>query len=201
MRLHPSTEAPVEIRVFMRRTILSVCTLISAVAAGLILWTSCRNGTAAVSELPPPGTDQRPPGSPPELPRLNVDLPAGPTNPPVRVLSQGDDLQDALESAKPGDVIALAPGAIFSGPFKLPAKSGNGWITIRTRVADGLFPRPGTRVDPSQTLLMPIIESGSEPAIAAEAGAHHYRFIGIQIRPQSGAFFRNLITLGTNETS
>jgi hypothetical protein len=48
---------------------------------------------------------------------------------------------------------------------------------------------------------MPIIESSSGPAISASAGAHHYRFIGIEIRPAAGAFLHNLIELGTSENS
>jgi hypothetical protein len=48
---------------------------------------------------------------------------------------------------------------------------------------------------------MPIIESSSDSAISAAAGAHHYRFIGIQIRPRAGFFLHNLITLGLSEDS
>src|SRR5262249_14542466 len=48
----------------------------------------------------------------------------------------GGDLQAALDWAAPGDVIALAPGAAFTGPFTLPKKSGNGWIVVRTATRD-----------------------------------------------------------------
>jgi hypothetical protein len=185
----------------MKRTMFGNCALIFLVATGLNLWPSCRGQGGEVSELPPPGTEQRPPGSPPELPRLSVEFPSGPMPVPVRVLSAGDDLQDALDDAKPGDVIALHPGAIFKGSFRLPKKPGSDWITIRTSVADGTFPPPGTRIDRSHARLMPIIESSSGPAITAAAGAHHYRFVGIEIRPRSGTFLHNLILLGSNETS
>ena len=117
----------------------------------------------------------------------------------MRVLSEGDDLEEALEDAKPGDVIALAPGAVFKGPFKLPNKTGSEWVTIRTNASDGVFPKRGTRVDPSYARLMPVIESETDSAITGEPGAHHYRFIGIEFRPHPGTYLGNVITLGTDE--
>lgn len=183
------------------RSVLSLCVFVCTVGASLDLSISCRGETDRVRELPPPEAGDRAPGSPPELPRLAVEMPAGSTSAPVRVLGEGEDLQSALETAKPGDVIALKPGVTFKGPVTLPEKDGNQWITIRTAVADGIFPRPGTRVDPSSAPLMPVIESSSGSAITAASGAHHYRFIGIQIRPQPGAFLYNLIALGADETS
>lgn len=140
-------------------------------------------------------------GNAPELPRVRVDFPASVASSPARVLEAGDNLQDALDKAKPGEVIALKPGTIFKGPLTLPNKSGEGWITIRTAAADAVFPAPGVRVDPSNAPLMPIIESSSDPVIATDAGAHHYRFIGIEIRPRTGAFLHNLIALGMEEGS
>ncbi|HEV8657053.1 MAG TPA: hypothetical protein VGS96_00365 [Thermoanaerobaculia bacterium] len=119
----------------------------------------------------------------------------------MRVLSERDHLQDALEDAKPGDVIALAPGAVFKGPIKLPNKPGSEWITIRTNAAEDAFPKRGTRVDPSYARLMPIIESDTDSAITADPGAHHYRFIGIEFRPKPGTYLGNVITLGTDERS
>ena len=41
----------------------------------------------------------------------------------------GASLQAALDSARPGDVITLDAGAEYRGPFRLPRKDGNGWIT------------------------------------------------------------------------
>ncbi len=170
------------------------------ISTGLILWPSCRGGAAAVSELPSPMSDDRPPGYAPELPRLSVELPKKMAA-PTRVLETGEDLQDAIDKAKPGDVIALTPRATFKGPITLPNKQGSDWITIRTRIADGVFPSPGTRVNPSHASLMPIIESGAESAIIAASGAHHYRLVGIEVRPKAGVFLHNLIALGTDETS
>lgn len=151
------------------------------------------------AELPPPGADRRAAGSAPELPRLHVDLPANAMT-PTRVLHAGDDLQSAIKDARPGDVIALQPGAVFKR-ITLLNKQGDGWITIQTAASDSVFPRAGTRVDPTKAPLMPIIESKSDPVIGTDEGAHHYRFIGIQIRPAAGEFVHNLIELGSGENS
>jgi hypothetical protein len=175
-------------------------TLVVLLASSLNFLTACRNGTAGVTELPPP--EQRPAGSPAELPRVAVETPPRQTVAPTRVLTAGDDLQSALNDAKAGDVIALEPGATFSGAFRLPNKPGKGWITIRTRTPDGVFPQPGTRVNPSHARMMPVIQSDSEQsAITASPGAHHYEFIGIEFRPKAGVFLYNVILLGSKETN
>jgi hypothetical protein len=161
---------------------------------------TCRAGNAADADLPPPENDQRRAGGPPELPRISVELPSGAESAPNRVLRAGDNLQDAIDDAKPGDVIALEPGAVFE-PVTLPRKEGSGWITIRTRIADGALPRAGNRVNPTHAHLMPTIEATADPAIAAAPGAHHFRFIGIEMRPQPGVFTRDLVLLGTNSLS
>src|SRR5438128_9064798 len=168
---------------------------------GLALLPSCQGGTAAVAALPNPVDDDRPPGSPPELPRISVELPSRLPGAPTRILSAADDLQRALDDAKPGDVIALQPGVIFNGPFVLPKKDGSDWITICTHAPDSSFPRPGTRVNPSVATSMPVIESDHDSAITTQAGAHHYRFIGIEVRPHPGVFLFNLISLGNDESS
>jgi hypothetical protein len=153
---------------------------------------------AGTTELPGPSAFARPPGSPPELPRVRVDMPTGAPAGAVRMVAAGEDLQAVVDAARPGDVLALPPGATF-GPLRLPRKTGDEWITIRTSVPDGTFPAPGTRVDPSHAPLMPIIEAASGSAIAADPGAHHFRLVGIEVRPRAGAFLYDLVELGKNE--
>jgi len=187
----------------MSRGLLGGGALVVALAGvGLHLWPrACLFAFGAgTPELPPPAAYSLPPGSPPELPRARVEMPPAVPTGNVRVLHAGDDLQAAVDAAQPGDLLALDPGAGF-GPIRLPRKAGNDWITIRTNVPDGTFPPPGTRVDPVQAALMPKIEAGSGSAITAAPGAHHYRFIGIEVRPQPGAFLYNLVELGARETS
>ena len=39
------------------------------------------------------------------------------------------------------------------------------------------------------------------PVIAAAPGAHHYRFVGVEIAPRDGVFLKNLIELGIGASS
>ena len=138
----------------------------------------------------------------PEPPRVFLDTTlVAPTGTTIAV-SSGGDLQAALNAAQPGDVITLQAGATFTGPFTLPNKTGTGWITVRTSAPDTSLPAPGTRVNPSYATVMPKIVVGGDPAIGAAAGAHHFRFIGLEIKPLSGAMNFRLVELGTGgETS
>ncbi len=63
----------------------------------------------------------------------------------------GGDLQTALNDAKPGDTILLEAGATFTGNFVLPAKSGNGYVTIRSSAPDAALPPSNARITPSCT--------------------------------------------------
>ena len=63
---------------------------------------------------------------------------------------------------QPGDVITLAAGATFTGPFTLPDKSGSAWITVRTSAPGGL-PPAGTRVPEAATLSAALPGSGERP--------------------------------------
>lgn len=107
-------------------------------------------------------------------------------------VAAGGDLQAALEAAQPGDVIELQAGAVYTGPFVLPKKptaanSSARWILIRSAAPPGALPPEGTRVDPSHAVHMATLEGASDPIVTAAAGASHYRFEGIRIRPaQSG---------------
>src|SRR2546428_12268003 len=94
----------------------------------------------------------------------------------------GGDFQAALNQAMPGDVIILEAGATFTGTFVLPAKSGEGWIVVRTSACDGDLPQsPGHRIAPSFAAFLPkLVAPDSQPAIRAASGAHHFWFLGIE---------------------
>lgn len=117
-----------------------------------------------------------------ELPRLTVDTHYVEPHGRVLQVPADGDFQAALDDAEPGDVIELAAGAVYTGHFVLPKKGGDDWVVIRSSEADRL-PPPGQPVDPSMAPLMPKLEGDAAPVIAAAPGAHHYRFIGIEIRP------------------
>ncbi len=136
----------------------------------------------------------------PERPRTRVDTaPVSPTGRTIRVPA-GGDLQAAINDAKAGDAIALEPGATYTGPFRLPRKDGDGWIVIAPRTERGL-PPPGQRVTPSHAPAMSkLVASSGDAVIEADAGAHHYRLVGLEIAPADGVFLRALVHVGTNET-
>ncbi len=133
-----------------------------------------------------------------ELPRAQVDV-AYPalTGRTIRVAA-ADDFQAALEAARPGDEITLAAGATFTGPFTLPAKTGTGWIVVRSNESGRLT--KGKRVRPEDAAFMPKLESRWGAVISAESGSHHFRFVGMEIRPAQNAFLTNVVLLGSRET-
>ena len=136
----------------------------------------------------------------PALPRVYIDSTyVSPTGKTIAVAA-GGNFQAALVAARPGDVITLAAGATYRGPFTLPKKPGAGWITVRTSGPDSSLP-PGTRVTPAHAALMPKLVAASGSVITTAAGAHHYRFIGMEVSPAPGVFLYNLITLASPDGS
>jgi hypothetical protein len=132
----------------------------------------------------------------PELPREFLDTRMSSTPSTGRILrvTAGGDLQAALDTAKLGDQVVLAAGAIFTGNFVLPTTTagiaGN-WITVRT---EGQVPAEGTRMTPTQaaSLQLPKILSATVlPAIRTAPGASHWRIVGIEVTTTS--------TLSTNQ--
>jgi len=117
----------------------------------------------------------------------------------IAVPSSGD-FQKALDNAHPGDVITLEPGAVYKGPFTLPKKSGSGWIVIRTAGDRGIA-QPGTRIDPGQAGGLARLVAGSGSVVKTAPGAHHYRLVGLEIKPTDGTFLYNLVEIGSAETS
>ena len=117
------------------------------------------------------------------------------------LVKAGDNLQAALDGARPGDTIMLEAGATFRGTFRLPKKAGAEFITLRSSAQDAQLPQPGQRLDPSRyATLLPKIVSGSNnsPAILATPGAHHFRFIAVEFGPTPGGQ-GNIVQLGTGE--
>ena len=90
-----------------------------------------------------------------------------------------DSLQAALDSAQYGDVIVLQAGTAYKGSFVLPLKNGTGEIVIQSSRASEL--PEGKRVSPAQSALFAKLQTGDvEPVLKTAAGAHHYRFVGIE---------------------
>jgi PKD repeat protein len=102
-------------------------------------------------------------------------------------VADGDDLQQALNAAQPGDVILLAQGAEFVGNFVLPEKTGDGWITIRTSTPDTVLPPPGVRILPAYAPLLARLRSPTldTAALRTAPRAHHWdiRYVEFAANP------------------
>ena len=122
----------------------------------------------------------------PELPRTLLDTTyTAPTGNTIQVAA-GGNFQAALNAANSGDSIVLQAGATFVGNFTLPNKTGSAWIVVRSSAAASL-PAPGNRINPSYSSAMPkLITPNAAPVISTSAGAHHFRFIGVEFGVASG---------------
>ena len=149
---------------------------------------------------------------------ISASLPAPSAAATLRVCANGctyQDLQAALNTAQPGDVILLRAGETFVGNFTLPAKNSgsNAYITIRSDASDASLPAAGTRLVPdtrpggntSRGVLARLVGKGggwkTTPVIEAGPGAHHYllQFLEIDGAAQEG--WETLIELGHNTSA
>lgn len=106
----------------------------------------------------------------------------------------GGDLQQAIDRARPGETLLLAPGATYVGNFTLPEFEGREFITIRTD-GEGL-PAPGERIAPSHAPRLARLRSPNrQPVLATARGAHHWRLELLEFLPTREGF-GDIITLG-----
>jgi hypothetical protein len=103
-------------------------------------------------------------------------------------VTSGGNLQEAINTAAPGDTIQLQPGGKYVGNFVLPNKTGTLFVTIRT-APDSRQPGDGVRINPSHSpALARLISPNSDPAIRTATGAHHYRIMLLEIGPNDQGF-------------
>jgi hypothetical protein len=117
----------------------------------------------------------------------------------------GEDLQAALDRARPGDTITLEPGATFTGNFLLtnkgpaPASSNrrsSQYITVRTAISDSGSVLPGWRMTPERASgLAKIRSNNSSPAMRTAPGAHHWRLELLEF-PATASGSGTIIDLG-----
>ena len=138
-------------------------------------------------------------------------IPEGRGDRPPITVTNGADLQQALDRAVGGDTILLAAGAMFrptapEGSFMLRNRQipAGQWVTLRSASrafdAGGEIPAT-TRVDRSNQNLMPQIRATATntAAIRAEAGARGYRLIGLDIGIDPAITqLTNLVELGSD---
>src|SRR5438093_815821 len=168
--------------------------LVTGVTAGSATVTATsegKSGNASITVTSGGGT-----GAPdPTLPTLLNTQYSVPTGTTINVPA-GGNFQTALNNAQPGDQIVLAAGATYTGNFTLPVKSGSSWIIIRTSTPDAQLPAEGLRMKPSYAALLPkIVSPNTDGAISTAPGAHHYRFIGVEITTTSNLNY-GLVLLG-----
>jgi hypothetical protein len=118
-------------------------------------------------------------------------------------VAAGGDLRAAFDKAQPGDTIVLEAGASWTGPIKLPNKTGgSGWIYVVSSQLSNL-PAAGTRVSPANASSMPkILAPNSQSAIMTVANSHYFRFVGIELATVPGAKqVYQIVTIGNTDTS
>jgi hypothetical protein len=178
--------------VFRAASIAGVVVMLAGTASFGPVYPDVHQAASAQTE---PSRDD---AGPPELPRVVVEVPAIAVTGQTIHVPAGGNLQKAIDDAKPGDAITLAPGATYRGTFQLRRKEGNGWIVIGSAAKD--LPAAGTRVNPSDAPKMAkIVADSGYSVFRAEAGAHHYRLVGLEIAPGEGKSLTNLIELGGDE--
>jgi hypothetical protein len=134
-----------------------------------------------------------------ELPRAKVDVPPLATGGRTVHVPRGGDLQKALDEATAGDRITLEPRATYTGPFHLRPKDGDQWIVIMSAAPQ--LPPSGRHVTPKDAAVMPKLVAASGAIVRAEPGAHHYRFVAIEMTPTEGTSLTSLIELGDDAKS
>jgi hypothetical protein len=115
-------------------------------------------------------------------------------------VNAGDDLQAALDRARPGDIVVLEPRATFTGNFVLPLRDGSRPIIIRTGTADSRLPGSTGRIGPEHADLLPKLKSpNTQPALRTAPGTKGWRLLGIEF--VGNGLAGDVITLGDGSTA
>jgi len=156
-------------------------------------------GSLSVGQPAAPAASDPGPAPPPTTPPTTTIMPTPTSTGRAITVAQGGDLQAAIDTAQPGDIILLQAGATFSGNFTLPAKSGSNYITIRTNIADPV--PPGTRITPATAVnLAKIRSSNTYTALATMPYAHHYILQLLEF-PANGGGYGEVVSLGDGSNS
>ncbi len=135
----------------------------------------------------PPDTAVTPPASAgvAELPRTVPRFPAALSTAACTTTVLASALQTEVNRASAGDVLCLAPGALYRGTLTLPNRGDSGWVVIRTTPAPGQ-PAPGERVRPSQRASLATIEAqGTASAIVTAPSARGWVLTLLEVTTDS----------------
>jgi hypothetical protein len=117
-------------------------------------------------------------------------------------VNAGGNLQAAIDAAQPGDTILLEAGATFAGSFKLSAKGGTTYITIRSSTPDSQLPPAGTRMTPTYAPLLAKIKStNAGSAIRTGAGSNYWRLQFLEFAPSSPTSGETMIEFGMADST
>lgn len=129
-------------------------------------------GTSACNGNGSPVTVQTLPESstlpdPPQPPQQTIDVSMPVQTGQIRDVSSADcndpskGLQAQINAANRGDTVVIPAGMTCTGTYTLPAKSGNGWIVIRTSTPDSRLPTPGDRIQPTDAPLLATVRNNA----------------------------------------
>ena len=106
---------------------------------------------------------------------------------PVSAATSGANLQAAVNSAQPGDIIMAEAGKMFQGPITLNAKNNPNkqYVTIRSSASDAVLPAAGVRVNPARDAanLPKILGGNGFAGIQTTGPASYYRLIALEMLP------------------
>ena len=126
---------------------------------------------------------------------------------------QYSDPQAAIDAARYGDTILLRAGETFVTHLVLRAKSGTGWIDIRSDALDSALPAASVRLVPSnepggvtpRSRLARIVGRGgaykTSAILRTEPGAHGYRVRFLDFDGTAHLGYETLIQLGDDSTA
>jgi len=127
---------------------------------------------------------------------------AGAATAATLTVNAGGDLQGALNAAKPGDTIVLQAGATFTGNYKLPAKSGSTFITIRSSTPDSALPGAGVRITPAYASKLAKIQSNQNGSALHTVGAAGYwRLLFLEFAPAVSNASADLVEFGAGDST
>jgi hypothetical protein len=116
-------------------------------------------------------------------------------------VSADDDLQDAIDNARPGDTIYLEPGATYTGNFVLHPRGGGDIrpTIIKTAGADVI--EPGERMTPERAATLAKLRSPNNmPVLSTAARARGWRIELVEFLPnRDGA--GDIIALGDGSSA
>ncbi|MBI2797606.1 MAG: Ig-like domain-containing protein [Gemmatimonadetes bacterium] len=120
-----------------------------------------------------------------ELPRVFVNsaVPAAAAGARTIFPTTSVQLQAAIDTSKPGDVIRLTSGATYTGNFILKRKTGGTEpIIIRSDVPDGVMPVEGSRMKPTfAPLLAKLSSANGQSTLATDNRTNNWRVMFLEI--------------------